>query len=74
MNEVNESLGRSYACPDDLDEADLEAELDLLEDEFEEVDAVPSYLQETDSLPAQPTSTPGGQVEASPAAVPAGTS
>eukprot|EP00814_Leptocylindrus_danicus_P011665 CAMPEP_0116015204 /NCGR_PEP_ID=MMETSP0321-20121206/6703_1 /TAXON_ID=163516 /ORGANISM="Leptocylindrus danicus var. danicus, Strain B650" /LENGTH=215 /DNA_ID=CAMNT_0003484941 /DNA_START=81 /DNA_END=728 /DNA_ORIENTATION=+ len=68
MNDVNESLARSYAMPEDIDEADLEAELDLLEDEFEEVDAVPSYLQETDSLPAQPTSTPGEKVDASPAA------
>ncbi|KAI9484473.1 Snf7-domain-containing protein [Zychaea mexicana] len=46
-NEVQESLGRSYNLPDDVDEDDLEAELDALGDElnFEEED-VPSYLQE----------------------------
>ena len=48
---------------DDIDEADLEAELDMLEDEFEdelgETDAVPSYLQETTALPATPTGMPG---------------
>ena len=26
MNEINEAMGRSYACPDDVDEADLEGE------------------------------------------------
>jgi len=45
-NEVQESLGRSYNLPDDIDEADLEAELDALGDDlnFEE-EEVPSYLQ-----------------------------
>ncbi|CAO3613069.1 unnamed protein product [Mucor hiemalis] len=46
-NEVQETLGRSYNLPDDIDEDDLEAELDALGDEldFEEED-IPSYLQE----------------------------
>lgn len=60
MDEVNESLGRSYAMPDDIDEADLEAELDLLEDDLEEGidEGTPSYLQSTE-MPAQPTGVPG---------------
>ena len=46
-NEVQESLGRSYNLPEDVDEEDLEAELDALGDElnFEE-EEVPSYLQD----------------------------
>lgn len=65
FNEINEALAQNFATPDDIDEADLEAELDMLEDEFEEelgeTDAVPSYLQET-SLPSIPTGTPGEKV------------
>jgi len=54
FNEINESLGRNFATPEGLDEADLEAELDLLEDELEaeagaEADSTPSYL-----LPSNP--------------------
>jgi len=48
-NEVQESLGRSYAVPDELDEADLEAELDALA--LEEVDAGPSYLTDLSKAP-----------------------
>merc|ERR1719491_1860094 len=63
FQEINEVLAQNFATPDDIDEADLEAELDLLEDEFEEelgeTDAVPSYLQES-TLPATPTDVPGG--------------
>jgi len=56
MNEVNEILGRSYAMPD-VNEADLEAELDMLDDEFDTVEqpAEPSYLS---PLPEQPTTAP----------------
>mmetsp|Transcript_21618 Transcript_21618/g.36727 ORF Transcript_21618/g.36727 Transcript_21618/m.36727 type:complete len:231 (-) Transcript_21618:227-919(-) len=64
FQEINEALAQNFATPDDIDEADLEAELDMLgdelEDEFAEEDAVPSYLQESTSLPAQPTAIPGG--------------
>jgi len=60
MNEMNEALGRNFATPEDISADDLEAELDMLEDELEEEDAVgestPSYLQE--NLPSQPTGTP----------------
>merc|ERR1711976_880602 len=36
FNEINEALGKNFATPDDIDEADLDAELELLEDELEE--------------------------------------
>ncbi|KAI8340573.1 Snf7 family [Chlamydoabsidia padenii] len=45
--EVQETLGRSYNLPDDIDEDDLEAELDALGDELDfEDEEIPSYLQE----------------------------
>ncbi|KAI8909585.1 Snf7 family, partial [Gorgonomyces haynaldii] len=55
-NELQETLGRSYGVPDDIDEDDLEAELDALGDEllFEE-EQEPTYLQET---PAPQTELP----------------
>mmetsp|Transcript_29875 Transcript_29875/g.54035 ORF Transcript_29875/g.54035 Transcript_29875/m.54035 type:complete len:227 (-) Transcript_29875:2906-3586(-) len=71
FNEINEALGRNFATPDDLDEADLDAELELLEDELgEELDeleanATPSYLQAS-KLPAQPTGVPGSQMPTAP--------
>ncbi|CAD6585134.1 MAG: hypothetical protein CYPHOPRED_002975 [Cyphobasidiales sp. Tagirdzhanova-0007] len=51
-NEIQESMSRTYGVPEELDEADLQAELDALEDDlaFESVagesDAIPSYLRE----------------------------
>lgn len=69
--EINEALGRNFATPDDLDEADLDAELELLEDELEEdldeleADATPSYLQ-PNKLPAHPTGVPGTQMPTAP--------
>jgi len=60
MNEINDAMGRNFATPDDITADDLDAELDMLEDELEEDEvgesATPSYLQE--SLPANPTATP----------------
>ncbi|KIY69749.1 vacuolar protein sorting-associated protein 60 [Cylindrobasidium torrendii FP15055 ss-10] len=47
-NEIQETLGRSYAVPDELDEADLEAELDALQLEVEED---PSYLNDMSKAP-----------------------
>ncbi|KAL0452092.1 UNVERIFIED_CONTAM: Vacuolar protein sorting-associated protein 60.2 [Sesamum latifolium] len=47
-NEIQESLGRSYNVPDDIDEDELLGELDALEADmgFEtEGDGVPAYLQ-----------------------------
>ncbi|OMO88155.1 Snf7 [Corchorus capsularis] len=64
-NEIQETLGRSYNVPDDIDEEELMGELDALEaDMGSEADGVPSYLQpdkeEPDldaelSLPSAPT-------------------
>ena len=54
--EIQEIMGRSYGM-DDIDEDDLEAELEGLEEEFEGLDMdeeeVPSYL-DSDALPAVP--------------------
>lgn len=47
-NEINEMMGQSYTIPDDVDEADLMAELDALETDLameDTVGAAPSYLQ-----------------------------
>jgi charged multivesicular body protein 5 len=68
FNEINEALGRNFATPEGLDEGDLEAELEMLEDELEQeaeavgTDATPSYLQNT-VLPNTPTELPGGKVD-----------
>ncbi|KAF8269065.1 vacuolar protein sorting-associated protein 60 [Lactarius quietus] len=48
-NEVQESLSRSYAVPDEIDEADLEAELDALGMEDEEEGT--SYLADLNKAP-----------------------
>lgn len=48
-NEIQESLGRSYAVPDEIDEADLEAELDALALEEEEEGA--SYIADLNKVP-----------------------
>ncbi|KAE9410014.1 hypothetical protein BT96DRAFT_871818 [Gymnopus androsaceus JB14] len=48
-NEIQESLGRSYAVPDEIDEADLEAELDALQ--FEEEEEGTSYLADINKAP-----------------------
>ncbi|KAF9534766.1 vacuolar protein sorting-associated protein 60 [Crepidotus variabilis] len=49
-NEIQETLGRSYAVPDELDEADLQAELDALALEPEEEEG-PSYLSDLSKVP-----------------------
>ncbi|KAJ3500955.1 hypothetical protein NLJ89_g9560 [Agrocybe chaxingu] len=49
-NEIQETLGRSYAVPDEIDEADLEAELDALALEPEEEEG-PSYLADLNKVP-----------------------
>jgi charged multivesicular body protein 5 len=60
FNEINEALGQNFSTPEDLDEADLDAELEMLGDELEEVEeeSTPSYL-----LPATPNVTPGERVD-----------
>ncbi|KVI09643.1 Snf7 [Cynara cardunculus var. scolymus] len=62
-NEIQESLGRSYSVPDDIDEDDLMGELDALEADMgleTEGEGVPSYLQpdnepEELNLPSAPS-------------------
>ncbi|CAG8470465.1 13987_t:CDS:2 [Acaulospora colombiana] len=46
-NEIQDSLGRTYGLPEDIDEDELEAELDALGDELSFEEEEPSYLQET---------------------------
>merc|ERR1711933_131758 len=63
MEVMNDALGRSFATPEYIDEDDLEAELDMLDDELEEEfeeNATPAYLQPS-SLPSIPTAAPGGK-------------
>ncbi|KAI6152226.1 Snf7 family [Pisolithus tinctorius] len=48
-NEIQESLARSYAVPDMIDEADLEAELDALQIEDDEEGG--SYLTDLNKVP-----------------------
>ncbi|KAJ3757900.1 Snf7 family [Lentinula raphanica] len=48
-NEIQESLGRSYAVPDELDEEDLEAELEALQ--FDEEEEGASYLADINKVP-----------------------
>eukprot|EP00980_Cylindrotheca_fusiformis_P005742 scaffold1194_cov127-Cylindrotheca_fusiformis.AAC.19 len=67
FNEINDALGRNFATPEDLDEADLDAELEMLEDELEEdaleeADSTPAYLQSND-MPAVPGQVPGDKTE-----------
>ncbi len=52
-NEIQESLGRSYYVADEVDEADLQAELDALglDDELVGENEAPSYLQDSTALP-----------------------
>lgn len=64
-NEVQETMGRSYGVPDDLDEDDLEAgnvgileiELDALQDEVLLEESEPAYLE---SFPETSAALPGG--------------
>ncbi|KZO91362.1 hypothetical protein CALVIDRAFT_547287 [Calocera viscosa TUFC12733] len=52
-NEIQETMGRSYGVPDELDGADLEVELDALSQEVEE-EATPSYLLDSLAQPDKP--------------------
>ncbi|XP_065883294.1 charged multivesicular body protein 5-like [Dysidea avara] len=61
-NEVQETLGRAYGLPEDVDEDDLEAELDALGDDML-LDEDTSYLDST-TIPDPPSTIPqttGGQ-------------
>ncbi|CCI50623.1 unnamed protein product [Albugo candida] len=59
MDEIQNSLGRSYGIGNDIDESELEAELTNLEDEWEEEklqdetrQPIPSYLQPNSKVTA----------------------
>lgn len=64
--EINEVLARSYGTPDYLDEADLEAELGMLQ-EFQGIEDNPSYL---DQLPSAPLPSSRENTQKSPMAEP----
>ncbi|CAE6467347.1 unnamed protein product [Rhizoctonia solani] len=49
-NEIQEMMGRSYGVPEEVDEAELEAELEALSAQLEE-DETPSYLQDVGRTP-----------------------
>ncbi|XP_031567592.1 charged multivesicular body protein 5-like [Actinia tenebrosa] len=57
--EIQEALGRTYGLPDDIDEADLDAELEALGDDLA-LDEDTSYLDEVNA-PAAPDTVPGAQ-------------
>lgn len=65
FHEINGALAANFSTPDEVDELDLEAELEMLEDELEddalEEDATPSYLQDG-ALPVEPSSVPTAKV------------
>ncbi|KAK9459616.1 Snf7 family [Lipomyces oligophaga] len=52
-NDLQDTMSRSYAVPDDISESELDAELDALGDEMQfesaETDGVPSYLMESNT-------------------------
>lgn len=51
-NEISESMGRAYDIPDDVDEAELDAELEALgedmafEQQAESAGGIPSFMQD----------------------------
>lgn len=55
-NEIQESVARAYDVPEDVDEAELDAELDALGDEVEfeglgEAEGLPSFMQDEAKVP-----------------------
>ncbi|KAF9520333.1 hypothetical protein BS47DRAFT_1335949 [Hydnum rufescens UP504] len=50
-NEIQETIGRSYQVPDEIDEADLQAELEALSGSQEGEDELGSYLDPVTSNP-----------------------
>ncbi|KAJ3041070.1 hypothetical protein HDV00_009970 [Rhizophlyctis rosea] len=69
-NDIQETLGRSYGLPDDIDEDDLEAELDALGDELLlEDEETPSYLQEPTYV-SEPSAPATEQEPSMPGAIP----
>ena len=81
MGEISDILGRSYGCPDGIEEEDLDAELACLEDDWaaeeisastEAVTSQPAAEPYLTSMPSQPTTAP--HVFNTPSAVPAAAS
>lgn len=78
VGEISEILGRSYGCPDGVEEEDLDAELACLDDEIatEEVDFAESSSVPADGMlsdmPAEPTASPSvfNRAEATASAAP----
>ncbi|KAF9935538.1 hypothetical protein BGZ65_003260 [Modicella reniformis] len=60
-NEIQETLGRSYSVPDDINEDELDAELDALGDELYDEEE-PSYLED-DKLDLPTTSETTAEAE-----------
>lgn len=67
VGEISEILGRSYGCPDGIEEEDLDAELACLEDDWaaeeisastEAVSSQPAAEPYLSSMPSQPTTAP----------------
>ena len=68
VGEISDILGRSYGCPDGIEEEDLDAELACLEDDWaaEEVATstaavaqdAPTAAPYLSSMPSQPTAAP----------------
>eukprot|EP00127_Corallochytrium_limacisporum_P002268 Clim_evm56s109 gene=Clim_evmTU56s109 len=63
-NEIQEALSRSYGLPEEIDDEELEAELDLLEDDIA-LDEDTSYLDEASAIPDAPITEPGAKQEES---------
>ena len=74
MNEINDMMGRSYGLGEDIDEADLDAELAMLEEDLAadplESGGMPDYLPTAPSAAVVPP-LPAGVAE-DPAPVAAG--
>eukprot|EP00658_Telonema_sp_P-2_P080868 TRINITY_DN813_c0_g1_i5.p1 TRINITY_DN813_c0_g1~~TRINITY_DN813_c0_g1_i5.p1 ORF type:complete len:231 (-),score=56.97 TRINITY_DN813_c0_g1_i5:417-1109(-) len=61
-NEIQEIMSESYGVPDDLDEDDLMDELDMLEADMAEDEALGIGGAEPDYLSVKPLATPGANV------------
>lgn len=82
VGEISDILGRSYGCPDGIEEEDLDAELACLEDDWaaeeisastEAVASQPAAEPYLSSMPSQPTTAPhvfNSATAAAPAAAP----
>jgi len=64
-NEIQETLGRAYGVPEDIDESELEAELEMLGDDVmldDDTSFLDEATQEMGDIPTElPTAPPGAQ-------------